>query len=298
MHIPDGLLSAPVWGALDVVAVPAIGFASRRAGAGMTDSRAPLLGVLGAFVFAAQMVNFPIAAGISSHLVGSALLTFTVGPAAASVVMTAILVIQALLFQDGGVLALGANVFNLAFVSVIAAYLPVYLFARVHRTLTMFIGAALSVFAAGSLTVLQILLSGIAIPQPLVSAAIAFFLISAVVEGVITVLVLRSIEALNPNWVRTSPLPTRRVQVLFAVGAILLGTLGFWLASTQPDVLDNLTSQIGVHGTEGQSPFSNYEFPAIRSELIAKVVISSIGLLSVFLACMAASKLLRRSKST
>jgi cobalt/nickel transport system permease protein len=145
VHIPDGFLSTPVWAALDVAAVPAIGYMARRAQRTFDESRVPLLGVMGAFVFAAQMINFPVGVGTSGHLVGSALLAYTVGPAAASVVMTAILAIQALVFQDGGVLALGANLINMAVIGVIAAYLPYRVWGGTQlRPLAIFLGGSLS----------------------------------------------------------------------------------------------------------------------------------------------------------
>ena len=124
MHIPDGFLATPVWAALDVAAAPAVGLIVRRAQRGFDEAKVPLLGVMGAFVFAAQMVNFPVGAGTSGHLVGGALLACTLGPAAASVTMAAILAIQALVFQDGGILALGANTINMAVMGVFAGYLP------------------------------------------------------------------------------------------------------------------------------------------------------------------------------
>ena len=124
MHIPDGFLSTPVWFTLDAAAVPAVGWLAKRAQAEVEDSRIPLLGVMGAFVFAAQMINFPVAIGTSSHLVGGALLAYTLGPWAASLVMIAILAIQAFVFQDGGIMALGANLFNMAFIGVWAAWIP------------------------------------------------------------------------------------------------------------------------------------------------------------------------------
>src|ERR1700726_896290 len=114
MHIPDGYLDTRLWVALDAVAVPAVGVLSWRAQRSFDHHRVPLMGVMGAFVFAAQMINFPVGNGTSGHLVGAALLSFTLGPAAASVVMIAILTIQSLVFQDGGILALGANIFNMA----------------------------------------------------------------------------------------------------------------------------------------------------------------------------------------
>src|SRR6266704_6537595 len=127
MHIPDGFLSAPVWATLDIAAIPAAGYMVRKAQREFEEKKVPLLGVMGAFVFAAQMINFPVGGATSGHLVGSALLAFTLGPAAASVVMAAILAIQALVFQDGGILALGPNVVNMAMVGVLAGYLPFYL---------------------------------------------------------------------------------------------------------------------------------------------------------------------------
>ena len=149
MHIPDGFLSTPVWAAMNVVSAPAVGYLARRAQREVEESRVPLLGVLGAFVFAGQMVNFPVGLGTSGHLVGSALLAYTLGPAAASVVMTAILVVQALVFQDGGILALGANIFNMAILGVIAAYAPYQLFGRgPWRKPAMFLGGVLSVSPA------------------------------------------------------------------------------------------------------------------------------------------------------
>src|SRR5687768_13683116 len=152
MHIPDGFLSTPVWATLNVVSAPAVGYMAKRAGSTMGEGRAPLLGVLGAFVFAAQMVNFPVAPGTSGHLLGGALLAFTAGPAAASLVMTAVLIIQALVFQDGGILALGANIFNIAVAGVLTAYLPYWLFGRNSlRVLAMFAGGFLSILVSGSL---------------------------------------------------------------------------------------------------------------------------------------------------
>ena len=97
MHIPDGFLSPPVWLALDAISLPAVGWAARRASAaGDGEHRIPLWGVMGAFVFAAQMINFPVGPAASGHLLGGALLAIVLGPAAAAVVMTAILVLQAL----------------------------------------------------------------------------------------------------------------------------------------------------------------------------------------------------------
>ena len=168
MHIPDNFLSTPVWAALDVVAAPAVALISRRARNATDTSRLPLLGVMGAFVFAAQMVNFPVAVGTSGHLVGGTLLACVLGPEAAVLVITCILVVQSLIFQDGGVLALGANIFNMALCGVLAGYLPYSWFRRSRwKYHAVFAGGVLSVLASGLLALAELTLSDIRMPAGL-----------------------------------------------------------------------------------------------------------------------------------
>ena len=115
MHIPDGVLTAPVVGGTIAFSLLGVATAARRLRANLPDEKVALVGVLGAFVFAAQMVNFPVPGSpVSTHLMGSGLLAILLGPAAAIVSLAAVLLIQALLFQDGGLLALGANTLNVA----------------------------------------------------------------------------------------------------------------------------------------------------------------------------------------
>src|SRR5216683_6885706 len=165
MHIPDGFLSPPVWAALDITAVPAAGYVARRAQREFEEKKVPLLGVMGAFVFAAQMINFPVGPGASGHLVGAALLAYTLGPAAAGVVLTAILAVQALVFQDGGILALGANVMNMAIAGMLAGYLPFHLWGTSRwRRQAIFFGGFLSVLVSAVLALGELLLSGVTMP--------------------------------------------------------------------------------------------------------------------------------------
>src|SRR5579864_9107344 len=187
MHIPDGFLSTPVWVGLDVTAAPVVGYLARRAQRGMEQSKVPLLGVMGAFVFAAQMINFPVGLGTSGHLVGAALLAYTLGPAAAGVVLTAILTVQALVFQDGGVLALGANVMNMAIAGMLAGYLPMYLWgAGRRRRSAIFLGGFLSVLTRAVLALGELLLSGVTMPAPVLGVSLGLFAVSAMHEGAIT----------------------------------------------------------------------------------------------------------------
>jgi cobalt/nickel transport system permease protein len=253
MHIPDGFLSTPVWSAFDLLAIPAIGLVARRAqtsgGTGVEDGKLPLLGVMGAFVFAAQMINFPVAAGTSGHLVGGALLAIALGPAPAMLVMTAILAIQAFVFQDGGIMALGANIFNMAIVGVLAGYLPYKMLAPTSRSAAIFVGGVLSVTASGMLALSELTVSGVPMPRRLLFFSLGVFVANALIEGAITLVAVRAIDRLNPailNRRATSPLttaPSPFTSPAFAIGAIaalILALSGILLASTRPDGIEKL----------------------------------------------------------
>ncbi len=204
MHIPDGFLSPSVWVGLNVSALPAVGYFARRTQANFDLSRIPLLGVLGSFVFAAQMINFPVWAGTSGHLVGGALLAFTLGPSAATVVMTAILVVQALIFQDGGVLALGANVMNMAVAGVWIGYLPMKWFGSRGagaRRVAAFAGGWLSLMAAALLAAAELSASQVAPSGPLFASMAGIHAVTGIFEGLITVACLTAMGRLNPAFV-------------------------------------------------------------------------------------------------
>ncbi len=203
MHIPDGFLSTPVWAALDAAAIPVVGSFVRRTQRNFDETRVPLLGVMGAFVFAAQMINFPVGVGTSGHLVGATLLALTLGPCAATVVMTAILVVQALVFQDGGITALGANVLNMAVAGVWLGYGPARL-AGDHpgrRRAAVFLGGWLSVFGAALLATVELSLSHTAPDRLLYPSMLGIHAITGLVEGGITVLTLETIARLSPSFV-------------------------------------------------------------------------------------------------
>ncbi len=212
MHIPDGFLSTAVWAGSAAVAAPAVGYCLRRTQRCFETSRTPLLGVMGAFVFAAQMIHFPLGVGTSGHLTGAALLAATLGPSAATVVMTAILVVQALVFQDGGVLALGANVLNLAVVGVWVAYLPLRWSrtssARTRRA-AAFLGAWMSLMAVALLASTQLSFSRVAPSASVFTMMLAIHALLGVAEGLITTASLAAMERLNPEFAYAGELPGR-----------------------------------------------------------------------------------------
>src|SRR5579862_893263 len=245
MHIPDGFLSMPVWGTMDAVAIPAVAYAARRAQREFDHHRIPLMGVMGAFVFAAQMINFPVGNGTSGHLVGGALLSFTLGPAAASIVMTAILATQALVFQDGGLLAFGANVFNMAIAGVLAGYLP-YMLLR-GRKAGIFLGGMISLLVSASLALGELLQSGVRMPRAVLAVSIGLFLISAIVEGTITLAVMQALERIQPGFVRR-PEAIRGFGVRGALAgvALALAGAGVFVASQRPDGIQKLAIETGI----------------------------------------------------
>jgi cobalt/nickel transport system permease protein len=244
MHIPDGFLTTPVWAAFDAAAIPAVAYAARRARAEMENSQKrqiPLLGVMGAFVFAAQMIDFPLAAGTSGHLVGGALLAITLGPAAAISVMTAILILQALIFQDGGIVVLGANIFNMAIAGVLAGYLPYWLWGRGRtRGAAIFLGGMCSVAVSACLALGELRVSGVPIPPRLFWISLALFGLSALIEGAITLAAARAIARLNPVWIREAAPLRPRALAAFAACAAVVAIAGVSIASRAPDALQIL----------------------------------------------------------
>ena len=254
MHIPDGFLSPPVWATLDLAAVPAVAWAMRRAQsdlASLDDRRIPLLGVMGAFVFAAQMINFPVGLGTSGHLVGGALLSITLGPAAAAIVMTAILILQALVFQDGGIVVLGANVINMAIAGVLAGYLPYWLWGRGRsRGVAIFLGGLASVAVSACLALAELRISGIPMPGHLLTISFALFAASACIEGAITLTAVRAIERLNPAWIRPSASLGKGPALALACAAFALLAAALAGASAAPDTLQALLSQRVAEGND------------------------------------------------
>ena len=299
MHIPDNFLSTPVWASLDALSIPAVGLMLKRAGSQLDDRQIPLLGVMGAFVFAAQMINFPVGAGTSGHLVGGALLACTLGPAPAVLVMTAIIAIQAFVFQDGGVLALGANVFNMAVAGVLAGYWPYRLWASSRRRLAIFTAGFLSVIVSGSLALAELLISGVAMPRLLAITSLGFFAVNALLEGAITISVVQALEKLNPRFVQ-QPASAAKSRLLAAVGgaALLLGMVGFLFASTAPDGIQRLGQRLGLAaGSSFHTPMANYNFGSFETAWVRRATAGLAGLLLIYGVCAATARMIGRRRS-
>jgi cobalt/nickel transport system permease protein len=250
MHMADALLSPAVGGAMWLASGAALAVAARRVRAQADDRLAPLMGVLGAFVFAAQMINFAIpATGSSGHLGGGLLLAILLGPHAALIVIASVLTVQALFFADGGLLALGANIFNLGvlpcFVACPLLYRPIAGDGSSPRRVA--IGALVASIVGlqlGALgVVLQTVASGISsLPlQAFLLLMQPIHLAIGLVEGLATAAVVLFVMRMRPDLVAAPALSRGSMRPLLAslaAAALLAGGALSWFASSHPDGLE------------------------------------------------------------
>lgn len=209
MHIPDGFIDGGTSLAAGVLAVGGTALALKTAGRELDERRVPLAGVTASFVFAAQMLNFPVAGGTSGHLLGGALAAILVGPWVGSLCITVVLAVQALVFADGGLSALGLNVLNMSFVGVVAGWL---VFRAVRALLpdrstsvvtASAVAGCLSVVAAALGFVVEYAIGGAggASLGTVTAGMVGVHLLIGVGEGVITALTVGAVLASRPDLV-------------------------------------------------------------------------------------------------
>lgn len=252
MHMSDPLISPAVGGALWLVTGGLIAASARRLQSSLDDRKVPLMGVLGAFIFAAQMINFSIpGTGSSGHLGGGLLLAILLGPSAAFLTIASVVTVQALFFADGGLLSLGCNIFNMGFFPCFVAFPLIY-----RRLVRFFPGsprrqsatallAAIVALQLGALAVvLETVLSGRAdLPfRAFLLAMQPIHLAIGVVEGVVTAAVVAFVHQARPELLEAAPalacLSPRRFVAVLGVAALLLAGVGSWFASARPDGLE------------------------------------------------------------
>jgi cobalt/nickel transport system permease protein len=209
MHIPDGFIDIPTSAAFGTLALAGTAIALKKAKNEVDDRTAPMAGLTAVFIFAVQMLNFPVAAGTSGHLLGGALAMVLVGPYAASLAITVVLGVQALLFADGGLTALGLNVFNLSVIAVLVSFLVFELMVKLlPKTksaipLAAGIAAFVSVPISASAFTLQYAIGGNG-TAPVETVFIAMFsthLLIGIGEAVITMLTVSAILASRSDLV-------------------------------------------------------------------------------------------------
>jgi cobalt/nickel transport system permease protein len=268
MHMGNELLTLPVAGALAACAAAGIAAAAARARRDLDERRAPLLGVLGAFVFAAQMVNFPVLPGTSGHFVGAALLAILLGPHAAALGMASIVIVQCLVFQDGGLLALGANLVNMALVGPYAAWAVYRLVAprgapvsRVRLYAASFLAALASILAGAALVPIEVAAADVSrVPLPLfLGTMLGIHALIGAAEGILTFAVLAALARMRPDLLPGAPagaggLPLRAVALSIVVTALLVAGFLSLAASGSPDGLDSTIERTKAVDSEKPNP--------------------------------------------
>jgi cobalt/nickel transport system permease protein len=270
MHMADALLSPAVGGTMWVVSAGAIAYSSARVRTELDDRKVPLMGVLGAFLFAAQMINFTIpATGSSGHLGGGLLLAILLGPYAAFLTISSVLVVQALFFADGGLLALGCNIFNMGVIPAFLVYPLVYTRiagsapGRKRLVAATMISAIIGLQVGPLCVVLETVFSGIS-ALPFSTFALLMqpiHLAIGVVEGVVTAAIVTFVHTARPELIlgviEARPLgrrPFRAVLVSILAVALLTGGVLSGFASKNPDGLEwaiaKVTGAEELKGTE------------------------------------------------
>ena len=296
MHIPDGFLDTKVIAATVALAAIGVGAAWRQTKKQLPQRKIPLLGLAAAFVFAAQMLNFPVAGGTSGHLLGAVLISVLLGPHATVIVMTVVLVVQCFLFADGGVLALGANVFNMALMGTLVGN-------AIYRGVLHLLGgergkiAAVAVASWGSVMVAALCCAGElswsgTVPwQTAFPAMAGIHAIIGIGEAVIACLVIAAIRKTRPELlaVNSDPLPGKAVATVIVYGVVIaLGLVLFVspFASPWPDGLEAVAARLGFDRQALAHPLlpsliPGYKFPGLDSATLATIAAGIAGVLVV-----------------
>jgi cobalt/nickel transport system permease protein len=252
MHMANELLSVPVAAGTLAIAGAALGLVCRKVGQIITSDKFAPMGILGAFVFAAQMVNFQLPAmpGTSGHMVGAVLLAIILGPHAGALVISSVVIIQCLIFQDGGLLALGCNIINMA---IVPSYVGYFLYKTLTRgtfsNLRTYIGAMLAsllaIEAGATLVPVEAALSGVLmVPfSTFLTTMLGVHFLVGVIEGLITVAVLGYLQQVRGDMIAVASagkirLSKKAVLVTFVVTSVVIGAGFSLVASGLPDGLE------------------------------------------------------------
>ena len=308
MHIPDGFLSTLMAVILWAVSAISVAYALRRVGKDLGERQVPLMGVLAAAIFAGQMLNFSVTGGTSGHLLGAALATILLDPWAAVIVLTSVVSIQALIFQDGGLLALGANLFNMAVIGVTVSYFVYTSLQKLARGKSWgvfaggFAAAWLSIVVASLAAALELALSGTSPANIAVPAMGGIHMLIGIGEGLITIGALAFLYAARGDLLRSGGAAPKGGAAVWIFGlgiAALLAVLSP-LASAHPDGLEWVAAQKGFLET-ARTPLYNlipdYTFPGISNTALATILAGIIGMLLVFGVALGVAYMRRNKKA-
>lgn len=292
MHIPDGFLSVTISIIFWIVSIIFIAVAIRNTSRQLGDREVPLMGILAAAIFAGQMLNFSVTGGTSGHLLGAALATIVLGPWQAILVMTTVVSVQAILFQDGGLLALGANLFNMAVVGVFVSY-AIYKFLKkvlkgnLGLYLSSFVAAWGSIVLASLSCALQLALSGTSPANIAIPAMAGIHALIGLGEGLITLGAVLLIRSARQDLFDEAQQNAKGNPAIVIGGAIITLILVIIspIASSHPDGLEWVAENLGFI-SRVKDPFYNiipdYVMPGIHNEAVATIIAGLIGAIVVF----------------
>lgn len=294
LHIPDGFLSLVISIVGWVLMLAAVAYALRQTRGQLGDKQIPLMGVLAAFIFAAQAINFPVAGGTSGHLLGGVLAAIIMGPWAAVLIMTSVIGIQALVFQDGGLLALGFNVVNMG---ILTAFSGHFIYQTLRRMMgegrnsllvAGAVGAWLSVVVGAVATALELGLSGTSPISVALPAMVGVHVLIGLGEAIITVGALAFLYATRRDLLgigETAPGQAGANWVFAGLGIALLVAAFSFAADPNPDGLERVAEDTGFL-EKGLEPLYNllpdYTIPFISDPTVSGILAVVLGTLVVF----------------
>lgn len=289
LHIPDGFLSLFVSIICWVITTLVIGAAISRTNKSLGEKQIPLMGVMAAFIFAAQMINFPVAGGTSGHLLGGALAAIVLGPWAGMLVMTAVVAVQGLLFQDGGLVVMGANILNMGIITAAIGYglyRSVAGQSRIVKLSVAGLAAWLSVMAGALFTSVQLWLSGTSQLAVVIPAMLGVHALIGLGEALITVSALSFIMQTRPDLLGESSESAKASRNWAYVGGLiaLVVVLFSPLASSDPDGLERVAMNNGFINAGQSAPYSiipDYTLPFLGETAFSTIVAGIIGIIVV-----------------
>jgi len=298
MHIPDGFLDARTAIATGAISVVGLGIALHSVRRRVPARRIPLIGLASAFVFAAQMLNFPVAGGTSGHLIGAVLAMVLLGPGAAVLIISSVLILQCFMFADGGVTALGANIFNMGLVAPVVGYA---IYSSIRRIVDAGMRGQLlaTAFASWCSTVAasiscagQLALSGAVAWNVAFPAMAGIHMLIGIGEALITTLVVASVGRVRPELLHEQSMVSPRTGYGELTAYGLLVSLGLTVfvapfACGWPDGLEKIASVLGFEhraSTKGliPSPLADYAVPGMSSPVFSTIIAGCIGTVIAF----------------
>lgn len=285
LHIPDGFLSVSISIIFWLITIVLLAGAVRQTRGQLGERQIPLMGIMAAFIFAAQMLNFPVAGGTSGHMLGGALAAITLGPWAGMLVMASVIALQALLFQDGGLLVMGANIFNMGLLTALIGYglyRNVAGQGRGVRLAVAGVAAWLSVMAGALMTALQLGFSGTSPFAVVLPAMLGVHALIGLGEALITVAALTFIMQTRPDLLGAETVKGRGglgwviAGLVIALAVVLFSPL----ASADPDGLERVAEDIGFLAQGQNAPYSilpDYTIPFLGETAVSTIVAGSVG---------------------